>query len=80
MDEFKTGVLSALNKLSSQPSSESQSCPSTPSQLSSASSESIPLWPAASVEVNQLHNRLSRLADILEKLVSEISKGMGRDE
>jgi len=77
---LRTGILSAFNKPSSQPSSEPQSCPPTPSQLSSTSSESIPLRPTTSAEVSQLHNRLSRLADILQKLVGEISKGKGRDE
>ncbi|RPB27108.1 hypothetical protein L211DRAFT_846659 [Terfezia boudieri ATCC MYA-4762] len=65
MDEFKTGILSALNKPSSQPSSEVP-----PAILPPA----IPPL-ATSAEVTQLHNRLSRLEDILEKLVSEISKG-----
>ncbi|KAF8421898.1 hypothetical protein BGX38DRAFT_1239783 [Terfezia claveryi] len=31
--------------------------------------------PATSAEVTQIHDRLSRLENILEKLVSEISKG-----
>ncbi|KAF8425342.1 hypothetical protein BGX38DRAFT_1237143 [Terfezia claveryi] len=65
MDEFKTGILSALNKPSSQPSSK---------LLLEIPLPAIPP-PATSAEVTQIHNRLSRLENILEKLVSEISKG-----